>query len=402
MADTLDRFLTADDRAAVRAPIETASPLPNVAYTSREFFALEVERIFAPNWVAIGYAPSVAEPGDVNPMMIFGWPIVLVRSDDGLLRVYHNVGAHDGCPVVSARAAGVENLVGPYHGWVYDLRGRLVDAPYWDGHEKPDLAGLRKRDVDLIEVRSDVWQGIVFVNFSGDAPPLADYLAPMIELFADCDLSGMAMAFDSEDVDGIHRYRARANWKTLWENYAPDVYHENFTHVNYRKSDYVPRVDAAGAKTYTEVNDRGLMGLAFETDAVPSTYPTANLPKIRRKSDGAPIATSTILNMYPNLGFLAFPTHIRVSILVPNEPDDCEWLLASFFTCGAATDPALKKDRLASFASSHLARIEDDRVCEEVQRGRRSPAFRRRFYSPFWESMLYDFNRRVLDDLERA
>ena len=402
MADTLDRFLTADDRAAVRAPIETASPLPNVAYTSREFFALEVERIFAPNWVAIGYAPSVAQPGDVHPMAIFGWPIVMVRGDDHVLRVFHNVGAHDGCPVVTVRAGGVENLVGAYHGWVYDLHGRLIDAPYWDGHEKPDLAELRKRDVDLVEIRSDVWQDIVFVNFSGDAAPLADYLAPMIAFFADYDFSAMAMAFDSEDGDGIHRYPARANWKALWENYAPDVYHENFTHANYRKSDYVPRVDKAGAKTYTEVNDRGLMGLAFETDAAPSTYPTVNLPKIRRKSDGAPVATSTILNMYPNLGFLAFPTHIRVSILVPNGPDDCEWLLAGFFTDGTATDPALRKDRLTGFSSSHLARVEDDRICEEIQRARHSPAFRRRFYSSFWETMLYDFNRRVLDDLDRT
>ena len=316
--------------------------------------------------------------------------------------MFHNVGAHDGCAVVTVRAAGVETLVGPYHGWVYDLRGRLIDAPYWDGHEKPDLTALRKRDVDLIEVRSGVWQGIVFVNFSGDAPPLADYLAPLVELFADHDFSAMAMAFDAEDDDGIHRYPARANWKALWENYAPNVYHENFTHANYRKSDYVPRVDAAGAKTYTEVNDRGLLGLAFETDAAPSTYPNVNLPKIRRESDGAPVAISTILNLYPNLGFLAFPTHIRVSILVPNGPDDCEWLLASFFTDGAATDPAFKRDRLTGFASSHLARVEDDRICEEVQRARYSPAFRRRFYSPFWEAMLYDFNRRVLDDLERA
>ena len=41
MADTPDRFLTANKRAAVRMPIETASPLPDVAYTSPNFFALE-------------------------------------------------------------------------------------------------------------------------------------------------------------------------------------------------------------------------------------------------------------------------------------------------------------------------------------------------------------------------
>ncbi len=41
MNDALDRFPTADERAAVRAPIEAASPLPDVAYIPPNFFALE-------------------------------------------------------------------------------------------------------------------------------------------------------------------------------------------------------------------------------------------------------------------------------------------------------------------------------------------------------------------------
>jgi hypothetical protein len=108
------------------------------------------------------------------------------------------------------------------------------------------------------------------------------------------------------------------------------------------------------------------------------------------------------MNMYPNLGFLVFPTRIRVSILIPNGPADCEWLLGSFYAEGAATDPACKSEREAGFAGSALARVEDDRICELVQRARRSPVPAKTFYSPFWEGMLYSFNRRVLDDLERS
>ena len=224
----------------------------------------------------------------------------------------------------------------------------------------------------------------------------------MIEFYADYDFSRMEMAFDSKDGDGIHRFRARANWKTLWENYAPDVYHEAFVHPMYRKSDHVPRVDRSGQKTYREVNDRGLMGLAFDTEAVPSTYPTVRLPLIRHKSSDRPVATSSIFNMYPNLLFLLFPTRVRPSILIPHGPDDCEWLLATFYADGAATDSTLRTERDRAFSMTTAARLEDDRVCEAVQRARSSPVFRKRFYSPFWENMLYSFNRRVLDDLERA
>ena len=120
---------------------------------------------------------------------------------------------------------------------------------------------------------------IVFINFTGDAPPLEDFLAPMIEFYGDHDFSTVTMAFDSEDGDGLHRFPAKANWKLLWENYAPDVYHENFVHLQYRKSDHVPRVDGRGGKTFTEVDDRGFMGLAFDTAAVGGTYPAVELPK---------------------------------------------------------------------------------------------------------------------------
>jgi choline monooxygenase len=402
VTDPLGRFLSLDERAALRAPIEVASPFPNIAYTSQEYFDLEVERVFARSWVAVGFASSLPTPGDVQPLWIFGFPLLLLRDEKGALRVFHNIGAHDGCPVVMERALGCRELVGPYHGWTYDLRGRLAAAPYWDGRKDADLSPLRARGVDLKEIRSGIWCGIVFINLSGEAPQLEEFLAPLIEFYADYDFSRLEMAFDSKDGDGIHRFRARANWKALWENYAPDVYHEAFVHPMYRKSDHVPRVDQAARKTYREVNDRGLMGLAFETEAVPSTYPTVRLPLIRHKSSGRPVATSSIFNMYPNLAFLVFPTRVRPSILIPHGPEDCEWLLATFYTDGAATDPALRNERDVAFSMTTAARLEDDRVCEAVQRARRSPVFRKRFYSPFWENMLYSFSRRVLDDLERA
>lgn len=401
MTDPVDRFLSPAERAALRAPIETASPFPAIAYTSQAFFDLEVEHVFAPNWVAIGMAPSLPNPGDVQPLWIFGFPIVLVRDQAGRVRVFHNICVHDGCPVVTARGSGLDRLEAPYHGWLYDLEGRLVGAPYWDGAAEADVSDLRERDVDLKEIRSGVWQGIVFVNLSGDAPPLEDFLAPMIEFYGDYDFSTVSMAFDSEEGDGLHRFSAKANWKLLWENYAPDVYHENFVHVNYRKSAHVPRVDGKGGKTFTEINDRGFMGLAFDAEAVGDTYPGQGLPQIRRISDGRPVTRSSIMNMYPNLGFLVFPSRIRVSILIPNGPADCEWHLASFYSEGAATDPACKEEREKGFAASALARVEDDRICELVQRARRSPVPAKRFYSRFWEGMLYSFNRLILDDLER-
>ncbi len=99
MPDALDRVLLLGDRAALRA--DSSQPLskcPKCRFTSQDYFDLDVERVFARSWVAVGYAPCIPNPGDVQPLSIFGFPMVTLRDGDGIVHVFHNIGAHDGCP----------------------------------------------------------------------------------------------------------------------------------------------------------------------------------------------------------------------------------------------------------------------------------------------------------------
>jgi choline monooxygenase len=399
---TLTDFLTDADRAAMRAPISEARTFPQIAYRSQDFFELEVAHLFTRSWVAVGFAGSLPHVGDVAPFDIFGMPLLITRAEDQAIRVFHNIGAHDGCPIALTRQSRVTTLEGPYHGWQYNLRGELVKAPFWDGTPNPDLLPLRKRAADLKEIRSGIWNDIIFMDLSGQCAPLPVFLAPLMALFEDLDFSTLEMANDSADGDGIHRFLARANWKPLWENYAANVYHEGFVHEQYRRSVYVPRVDALAQRTFREINDGIVKGLAFETARVGQTYPEVDFPRIKSRVTGSPVTTSYILNIYPNATFLAFPTHVRISILVPEDVDNSRWLIASYYADGSARDPAYKQIRERSFEGSARARVEDDRVCEAVQRARRSPAYRTHFYSPYWDQMHYDFNKMILNDLERA
>src|SRR5262249_30392035 len=246
---TLSEFLTDADRDAIRAPLAQARTFPQIAYRSQEFFELEVAHLFSRNWVAVGFAGSLPAVGDVAPCEIFGIPLLLTRAEDKAIRVFHNIGAHDGCPIVLTRRSQVSILEAPYHGWQYNLRGELIKAPFWDGTPNPDLSGLRKRSADLQEIRSGIWSDIIFIDLSGKCPALSVFLAPLISLFTDFDFSTLEMAHDSAEGDGIHRFIAKANWKPLWENYAANVYHEGFTHEMYRRSAHVPRVDDQGRKT---------------------------------------------------------------------------------------------------------------------------------------------------------
>ena len=55
----LHELLTEEQIAKVRTPLEQAHWLPNKAFTSPEFFQLEVDKLFSRTWMSIGFAADV-------------------------------------------------------------------------------------------------------------------------------------------------------------------------------------------------------------------------------------------------------------------------------------------------------------------------------------------------------
>ena len=131
---TLADFLTDEDRAAIRAPISAARTFPQIAYRSQEFFELEVAQLFSRNWVAVGFAGSLPQVGDVAPVDIFGMPLLITRAEDQAIRVFHNIGAHDGCPIALVRQSRVTTLEAPYH---FQRRPRHLGS--WSNFLCPDI-----------------------------------------------------------------------------------------------------------------------------------------------------------------------------------------------------------------------------------------------------------------------
>ncbi len=59
----------------------------------------------------------------------------------------------------------------PYHAWIYDLDGKLKQPRHTELLDDFDPA-----EWGLVPVRVDSWQGIVYVDLSGTAEPLHDFL----------------------------------------------------------------------------------------------------------------------------------------------------------------------------------------------------------------------------------
>ena len=193
-------------------------PLPNAMYTSNEVAALERERVFFPEWVCLGHAGEIPNPGDYLATEIADEPLLMVRGADAEIRVLSNVCRHRGMRLRTA--PGCESRLScPYHGWTYDLCGRLVGAPYMESAD-----GFRLDEYCLPVFASEVWQGFVFVNLDGSATPLAPRLAGAVPYIRNYHLEDMRFYFTSEDVWAT-------NWKCLVEN-AMEGYHLSRVHPN--------------------------------------------------------------------------------------------------------------------------------------------------------------------------
>ncbi len=94
--------------------------------------------------------------------------------------------------------------------WTYDLCGELKAAPRSD-HE-PD-AILARAIIHCFVLRMKSWDQRVFANVD-DCRPLESYFGPVLDIIAE---SGIDL--DSLKLWERSRWDARANWRTMLENY---------------------------------------------------------------------------------------------------------------------------------------------------------------------------------------
>ncbi len=392
-----DIELTRAELASIRAPIGQALTLPARAFTSRAFFDLEVERIFHRRWMALAFEGTLASPGDMRPVELFGQPLALVRGDDGALRAFHNICPYDGCLAVREERRGARGIEVYYHGWRYDLRGRLLAAPWWDGTPAGGPAGLAGRNGDLVEIRSACRLGLLFVDLGGEAGELDDYLAPLYRLLDEYDLDRAVPVEDDEVLARTGR-RVEANWKTYIENAAINILHEAFTHEAYRRSPDVPRA-REGQKTFFTVRDGPLLAFGFRMSDVASTYASGGDTPHLGRSPSTPPGKGYFVTLYPNIAMPIRVNMFRLGICLPEAPDRSRILQCGSFHPDAPAS--------ADFAAYHrgLAEryervYEEDRIAiEAVQRARASPVWRQHFYAPFWDALHYGLDNLVAGDL---
>jgi len=196
-------------------------------YRDPEIFALEMERIFKQTWVFTAHDSELTGPGDYLTLRIGAEPVVLVRGEDGQVRVLVNRCRHRGAIVCELAAGNAKSFRCQYHGWTYRNDGQLVGVPYPERHS----ADVRERLGLLALPRVESYRGLIFASFNPGVPPLAEYLGPGVMGYVDRFLD-QCLDLPLVAHRQAHRIAMDANWKLQLEN-GMDGYHAGFTHRSF-------------------------------------------------------------------------------------------------------------------------------------------------------------------------
>jgi nitrite reductase/ring-hydroxylating ferredoxin subunit len=165
-----------------RVPVGLAVTLIPDAYTSRKFFEIEREKVFATSWVVVGFTPQVQKTGQVIVAEVAGRSIIVTRDKQGELKAFHNVCRHRATKLLEEGCRVIRNtrIRCPYHSWTYDLEGRCLGTPLFEGSDIPeearaafDMSEIRdfdEADYGLLPAKAESWGFLVFVNLDPGAP----------------------------------------------------------------------------------------------------------------------------------------------------------------------------------------------------------------------------------------
>ena len=336
------------------APFGESRMLPRAAYVDPAVFEWEKRHMFGGGWVCVGRSDQVAAPGDMHAEPVGPGSVLLTRAEDGVLHAFANTCRHRGHELLPCGASAQQKvIICPYHSWTYALNGDLRAAAGFKNRP-----GFVTAEWGLVELPVTEWHGLVFVDESGQAGPLAAGLGSLEEHIAPYEMERLVVA-------GQHNYDAAANWKILTENYH-ECYHCPVIHPELCKVSpptsgenlSAPGIWVGG---WMDLRD----GLAtMSLDGSGSGVPLRGL-------DAARLRTVLYVGIFPNVLLSLHPDYVMVHRIIPVAPDrtkiECTWAFAPESLAKPGFDPGYAVEFW------DITNRQDWRACESVQRGLSSP-----------------------------
>ena len=188
-------------------------------------FEDEMARIWNRVWVYLAHASELPKPGDYLRRVIGRQPVLLVRGEDGEIRVFFNRCRHRANLVCHLDKGNAKALTCPYHGWSYGIDGQLLGRSFDEAYPSTPEPG----EFDLTPIpRVGIYRGLIFGSLAAEGITLDTHLGAVkdyLDLILDRSPEGTV------DLGaGMQKMRYRGNWKMLPENSLEGAYHGRFIH----------------------------------------------------------------------------------------------------------------------------------------------------------------------------
>ena len=301
-------------------------------YSDAELYQLELEQVFARSWVVVAHESEIARTGDYVTRYIGEDPVIVTRDRSGGINVMLNSCSHRGMSVCRAEMGNTGFFRCPYHAWSYDNTGKLVAVSaekemYDDTLDKSQL-GLRR-------ARVETFAGIVFANWSDEAPTLQEELgehAWYLQMAFGRSRSGMTV------LGPPQRWVFDANWKLAAEQFSGDAYHTVMLHNSLCEMGVFPKEPRAILHGVSAGTARGHTLRCLDMEAVMATTGVAmsredllqqapppagmNAELASQLTDVlAPEQAETLIKSPPTVGHM-FPSFGWVNMALPDAAGD--------------------------------------------------------------------------------
>ncbi|SEG30517.1 aromatic ring-hydroxylating oxygenase subunit alpha [Bosea lathyri] len=178
--------------------------LPQAFYVDPAMHEADLKAVFETEWLFACNSCEIRKPGDYLTLAVGDNPIVILRDRDGGIRAFHNSCRHRGSRICGKEKGRATRLVCPYHQWVYELDGSLLNA-----RQMPE--DFDRSEYGLHPVHAEVICGMVYICLAQEPPDIARFRAGVTPYIAPHQPDRTKVAFEMTLIE-------EANWKLVIEN----------------------------------------------------------------------------------------------------------------------------------------------------------------------------------------
>ena len=362
---------------------ETVDLLPPWTYRNEEFLEMEIETLFRPSWMLVGHESDIPQIGDYLTFEGFNERAFVIRGKNGAINAFHNICRHRGSQLLQGEGRCPRALICPFHGWRYDLDGKLMFIPGKDGFPFID-----QNSHGLVRLDLEIWKGFIFIRFVSGGLSVEESMLPIEDEIKHYQIENVQPTSEATEV--IYPI----NWK-VYHDIDNEGYHVPMGHPTLHQlygQDYVDTSVENIPVSYGRFNSNigNLWSVRHYRNLMPDL---PHLPENRKD-------LWMYFTIVPNVVFGMYPDSMEVYMSIPLDLNN---------TIVRSRTYALPDERKEMQAVRYLNRrinntteAEDMFYMNTIQQGLNSTVFPRWNLSEIAETGVGDFHRFIQEQLPVA